>query len=918
MLVSTDETFVRDVVENGIATTVRNRAVVLVFDSTNWNQAQTVFVAAANDSQEEGKRVVAVSHSVQAVVTHAAAAPAADQAATVAAYDGIKVKNVLVTVIDNDRAGILLTEVRKDAYDNGTLVLEGPAPYGITDSYTIELTKAPTAPVTIQLNYDHRQLQLSQDSVTFDASNWDQPVTIDIIARDDTLREDQKLSLITHTVSSSTDAAYFAAGASTVSETLAVTVADNDVPGVLVQQSNGSTLVTAGSSPVSDTYAVRLNSAPTGTVTITPLSDGTTTASTLSFDASNWWIPQIVTVAAVDIIDPNSPLLHPGTKQFAVQPHLLSDIKGPLEIEGGTGGAVHPLIAGVVLPGETNAAVLPIAVQPPEGQSIDILNVFDDSSQEDKQGVLTGTQLTGFGLSAGLHFDQAALGENADFAAGITYGKDDKSNIEVFNLLMGSGNDSLNIDSTLQTTAAHGGLTTIHGGGNLAVQASVAGAYTGTIDGDSITVTGGGGPTSPLVIYGDTSQDASWYAGRPYDADPADTLVLGPNPSQADAFYRLPRANPFDYAGNDVLDASAAKPATGSTLGADALGIVIYGGAGNDTIVGTQLGDVLAGGSGDDTISGQAGDDQIYGDSGVNVDIISRVLSVPTTDAARPANDNAGSNRDGLVAGEDSMFGGDDNDILFGDHGIVTQALPPEQKILNVRSIQNLRTDQPLNGADDVVYGNQGFDRIFGGNGNDTLYGADPGASADASNIILGDQGYIDYVKRDGDRGDIDEIASAVSADLSDAAIGGADLIVALGGDDIVLGGTAGDSIQAGAGRNLVIGDNGRIVAAVADAPRFGAQPLTLGVVETLAFGVGGADSILTLSGRDIILGGHEGDTIIASDLANPSTDDDNIVFGDDGRIVYDADGDPADIDLIESLADPGRRRCRHHRHRRR
>ena len=189
------------------------------------------------------------------------------------------------------------------------------------------------------------------------------------------------------------------------------------------------------------------------------MSDGTTTASTLSFDASNWWIPQIVTVAAVNIIDPNSPLLHPGTKQFAVQPHLLSDIKGPLEIEGGTGGAVHPLIAGVVLPGETNPTVFPIAVQPPEGQSIDILNVFDDSSQEDKQGVLTGTQLTGLGLSAGLRFDQAALGENADFAAGITYGKDGKSNIEVFNLLMGSGNDSLTIDSTLQTTAAHGGLT---------------------------------------------------------------------------------------------------------------------------------------------------------------------------------------------------------------------------------------------------------------------------------------------------------------------------------------------------------------------------------------------------------------------------------------------------------------------------
>jgi hypothetical protein len=62
VLVSTDPgSFVRNVLQDGVATTVRNRAVVLVFDSSNWNQAQTVYVAAANDSQEEGKRDVAVS-----------------------------------------------------------------------------------------------------------------------------------------------------------------------------------------------------------------------------------------------------------------------------------------------------------------------------------------------------------------------------------------------------------------------------------------------------------------------------------------------------------------------------------------------------------------------------------------------------------------------------------------------------------------------------------------------------------------------------------------------------------------------------------------------------------------------------------------------------------------------------------------
>ncbi|HLL12666.1 MAG TPA: hypothetical protein VK570_16505, partial [Rubrivivax sp.] len=512
VLVSTDAgSFVRPVQMDGQTVDERNRAVVLVFDASNWNQARTVYVAAANDSLAEGKRTVAVSHSVQAAVSAPAsdAAGQAAQAGTLAQYDHIAVRNVLVTVIDNDTAGILVSELRRDVYDNGTTVLEGNAAQGITDSYTVELTKAPTAPVTIQLGFDNKQLSLSQTSITFDASNWNLPVTIFVSAVNDTLREDQRLALITHQVSASADAAYFAGGKSSVQETLAVTVADDDVPGVLVQQSNGSTLVSSG---VSDTYTVRLTSAPTGTVTITPSNDGLTTQSPvpLTFNTTNWWIPQVVTVTTV--ASPPASALHPGSKQFAVQPHLLADIKGPLQIEGGLGGAVHPLINAVVLPREASPPVFQVAPQPPEGEAIDILNVFDDSSQEDKKGQLTGTQLTGLGLAGVLTFDQVAHGENATFAAGITYGKkgtapaQDSSNVEVFNLLLGSGNDWLDITSTLQTPAQHGGLTVIHGGGNLAVQAPVAGAYAGTIVGDTIVASGAsGGPTSPLVIYGDTS-----------------------------------------------------------------------------------------------------------------------------------------------------------------------------------------------------------------------------------------------------------------------------------------------------------------------------------------------------------------------------------------------------------------------------
>jgi hypothetical protein len=450
VLVSTDPNdFTRSVPQDGVTNDVRNRATVLVFDSSNWDQAQNIFIAAANDSQEEGKRVVSVSHSVQAVAEDSGNA---DQQATVDAYNRIKVDNVLVTVIDNDTAGFFINEVRKDAFDNGTTVLEGNAVEGIVDSYTIELTKAPTAPVTIALNYDHAQLQLSQDFITFDASNWNQVQTITVTALDDSLREDQKLAMITHTVIASADSAYFEGGESTISESLAVNVYDNDAAGVLIQQSNSNTLVSEG---VTDTYSIRLTKAPTDTVTITPVTDGLTTVAPVTFTPDNWWIAQEVTVTAVT--DPAEELLHPGTKQFAVRPHLLSDIKGPLEIEGGIGGALYPIESSVILPGETNLPAFGIADQPPEEQSIDVLNIFDDSSIEDKQGVLSGTQLTGFNLADGLTFSETAFGENSEFRAGVTYGKlgengaADTSNIEVLNLMLGSGNDSLEITSTLNT-----------------------------------------------------------------------------------------------------------------------------------------------------------------------------------------------------------------------------------------------------------------------------------------------------------------------------------------------------------------------------------------------------------------------------------------------------------------------------------
>src|SRR5204862_105553 len=78
-----------------------NRPVVLVFSPDEhapnaWNKRQTVDVGAVNDGRPEGDRVVVASHSVLSADPF---------------YDGALVRNVEVTVRDNDLPAIVVTQV---------------------------------------------------------------------------------------------------------------------------------------------------------------------------------------------------------------------------------------------------------------------------------------------------------------------------------------------------------------------------------------------------------------------------------------------------------------------------------------------------------------------------------------------------------------------------------------------------------------------------------------------------------------------------------------------------------------------------------------------------------------------------------------------------------------------------------------
>ncbi|MGU3646985.1 hypothetical protein ACLBXX_18660 [Microbacterium sp. C23T] len=299
------------------------------------------------------------------------------------------------------------------------------------------------------------------------------------------------------------------------------------------------------------------------------------------------------------------------------------------------------------------------------------------------------------------------------------------------------------------------------------------------------------GPGSPLVVYGDTSQDGVWYSGTPGDnlgmefgPKPFDPFTHIPDGENEDDEWVFGLANPFDHSGNDIIDASGLfadlLPANLPTVGFTA-----YGGLGDDLIIGSQAGDHLAGGSGDDEIRGLRGVDHIYGDSGVNVDVLTRALDIATINRSpRPTVTGAGFIPNGttltpivggvigvvddlLVAGYDLIYGDGApglglgsftvnangqpewayDDIVFGDHGAIDQNVadpnepdPRLQKIQTtaLASILRIRSVNLDKGADDIVFGGLGRDVLVGGAGSDMMDGDQ------SDDILFGDAVWFD------------------------------------------------------------------------------------------------------------------------------------------------------------------------------
>ena len=668
--------------------------------------------------------------------------------------------------------------------------------------------------------------------------------------------------------------------------------------------------VEGGSGTTNDTganQAYKIDYLTDSTITLTPtarLTSGTASgvkivqaSAAVAFNASNWYQPVTITVQ-----DDTSYTLDPAASAimtFSARAHLLNDLWGPLQIEGGATGEDRSLVQAVILPGEANSALPGIAPQPPEDQQIDVLNVYDDSSQQDKVGTLSATQLTGLGLAGPLTFPDATGADPQAVPGGITFGKmvldtnplsptygklvtsSTISDIERLNILLGQGNDTLTILDTLHTDpadpAANGVLTVVQGGGNSVLTDARGNPVLDAqghpvIGGDHISVLGGAGPDSPLVIFGDSSQNGAWYQGTPGQIITGD-FGLKPFPNQIglpsqDRDFRFPLANPYAYAGNDVIDAHTLF-AGASTL--PSVGLTIDGGPGNDTITGSQAGDHITGGSGNDLIDGQGGNDEISGDDGFNINVIRRLLTVvnstPNNDPTVLNPPPAPAVGDSLKAGDDSISGGTGDDVIFADHGAITLApnsafSADDHFLLTVGDLAKVQTADEADGGNDTVAGNDGNDYVFGGAGADLISGDD------GDDSLFGDNGFATY-------------AFNVLVELSTTAsfAGGMDTISGGAGNDTAFGGTSDDVISGDDGDDVLLGDFGIVFP----------QSQALSIDTRL----GGNDSISGGSGNDAVIGGYGADLI--------SGDDGNdLLLGDSGLIRF-----VGDLFLYAQALDP-------------
>lgn len=273
--------------------------------------------------------------------------------------------------------------------------------------------------------------------------------------------------------------------------------------------------------------------------------------------------------------------------------------------------------------------------------------------------------------------------------------------------------------------------------------------------------------------------------------------------------------------------------------------IVLSGGAGNDTIIGSNFNDVISGGAGDDSLSGGGGTDRLVEEIAAPSDpaVVSMVKLARTDLKTKYTMTGLGSD---TIADIEEMS-------LAGSEG--------KDKI----DVKKFRGSVTLSGhgGNDTLIGGAGNDSLDGGDGNDKLTGNG------GTNQLAGGNG-TDYVIEAGATNFVltpstltglghetltsIERASLTTANTSSridaSAFLGNTILTGGSGNDTLLGGAGKDSITGGDGNDTLNGGNGN-------------DTLDGGTGDDALVGQNGHDLLMGGDGQDTIIGGVGNDTLL-------------------------------------------------------
>ncbi|MEZ2278979.1 MAG: DUF4347 domain-containing protein [Microcoleus sp.] len=746
------------------------------FSSANWNLPQTATVKAVDDSAVEGTHLSTITFSASS---------------TDLAYNKIGIPKVDVLILDNDSPGIAVTP-------NSTNATEG----GAAGSYSVVLTKSPTAPVTVNFAAGSEINAIA--AITFTPVNWNVPQTVTVTATDDTVVEGAHSATISHSVATGSAAEYLPVAIAPVS----VSITDNDTAttpaGVTVTQTGGSTIVAEGGA--TDTYQVALNSQPKNDVKVNFATDSQIDAiASFTFTSANWNLPQTATVKAVD--DSAVEGTHLSTITFSASSTDLAYNKIGIP-------KVDVLILDNDSPG---IAVIPTSTNAAEGGATGSYSVVLTKAPTANVTVnfAAGSQIDAI---APLVFTPA----NWNAAQNVTVKATDDTIVE-------GTHTGLIFSSVAPDSAAE------------YLPVAIAPVSVTIADNDIAPPT----PTpiinfSPTIIVPTPTPPPTptpIINFSPTIIVPTPTPPPTPTPTPTPLSETTPVLTPQPTEDPDCICAQITLPEISRLQGFNRVDNNLVGGDTNETVTGGSGGDGINGLSGDDVLVGLAGNDNLFGG------LISNIPVGPSVDRdlldGGPGDDylNGQAGYDTLLGGEgnDAGFGGKDNDAIWG--GLGADTLEGEEGNDTLYGGTNTESDRDRAGNDllfggtgnDLLYGQDASDSLSGGEGSDTARGGkgnDVILGDSGSDSLLGDQGNDSICGGEGDDTVYGDIGSALPVGVvggqdqvcggegNDLLFGneGSDTINGDAGNDTILGGKDSDSLVGGAGDDVLIGDEGNDV----------------------------------------------------------------------------------------------------------